>query len=91
MTSAPQDDAPDVRQWLRDLQHDSFWVRERAAEALGYSRSPEAIRGLQNALSDTTSTVRARAAEALARIGSEHALASLFNTLVQPGLNMLPV
>ncbi|MDH3603346.1 MAG: HEAT repeat domain-containing protein [Candidatus Tectomicrobia bacterium] len=81
MVSASQDDAPDVGQLLQDLRDDRFWVRERAAEALGHRRSQDAIAGLRRALEDTTSTVSKRAAEALARIGSEQAHASLFDTL----------
>ena len=81
MGSASQDDAPDVSQLLQALRDDRFWVRERAAEALGQSRSQDAIAGLLRALEDTTSTVGRRAAEALARIGSDQAVDGLLDTL----------
>jgi HEAT repeat protein len=81
MSSASQDNTPDVNRLLQDLQDDRFWVREQAAEALGYSASQAAIAGLLHALEDKTSTVRERAAEALARIGSEPALTGLLGTL----------
>lgn len=81
MVSASQDGAPDVSQLLQALQDDQFWIRERAAEALGYCHSQDAIAGLLQALDDTASTVRRLAAEALARIGSEQALAGLLETL----------
>src|SRR5687767_38618 len=81
MNSASQDNTPDVSQLLQDLRDDRFWVRERAAEALGYRGSQAAISGLLRALQDVTSTVRERAAESLARIGSEQALAGLLDTL----------
>ncbi|ETX07360.1 HEAT repeat domain-containing protein [Candidatus Entotheonella palauensis] len=87
MTFASQADAPDISQLLHALRSDSFWVRERAAEALGHSRSQDAIADLVGALEDTTSTVRERAAEALARIGSEQALAGLFDTLGEEKAN----
>ena len=85
--SAAPGDAPDVRQLLQALRDDSFWVRERAAEALGHSRSPDAIPGLLHALQDTTSTVRERAAEALIRMGSEQALTGLLKTLGEEKAN----
>jgi HEAT repeat protein len=81
MTSASPDHTPDVKELLRDLRDDRFWVRERAAETLGYRRSQAAITGLLAALGDVTSTVRERAAEALVRIGSEEALTRLHDTL----------
>lgn len=80
MVSASQDDAPDISQLLQALRDDQFWVRERAAEALGQSGSQDAVAGLLQALEDRTSTVRTRAAEALARIGSDQALAGLLDT-----------
>jgi HEAT repeat protein len=81
MTSASQDNVSDVSQLLKDLRDDRFWVRERAAETLGYRRSQAAVTGLLAALGDATSTVRDRAAEALVRIGSEEALTGLHDTL----------
>ncbi|PON12124.1 hypothetical protein C2W62_41265 [Candidatus Entotheonella serta] len=86
-TSSSQGHAPDIGLLLRDLRHDAFWIRERAAEALGDSRSPEAVSGLLSALADATSTVRERVAEALARIGSDQALAGLKETLGEKEAN----
>jgi HEAT repeat protein len=79
--AASPDDDSNLRQLLQDLQNDAFWVRERAAEALGRHASPEAIAALQGALDDATATVRERAAEALGRIGSDPALAGLADAL----------
>jgi HEAT repeat protein len=86
-TSVARDGEPDLHPLLQALRDDAFWVREKAAEALGASRSPDAVSGLLSALEDRTSTVRERAAEALARIGSERALRGLSATLGEKKAN----
>ncbi|NEP94476.1 NACHT domain-containing NTPase, partial [Okeania sp. SIO2F5] len=66
-----------IRRLIPLLEHSNFFVRGRAAEALGKIGSETVIPELVQSLEDSDSYVRSRAAFALSKIGSETAIEAL--------------
>ncbi|MEH2128935.1 HEAT repeat domain-containing protein [Nostoc sp.] len=63
------------------LQDEDFYVRMRAADALGKIGNQEGVSALIKALQDEDSDVRMRAAEALGKIGNQEAVSALIKAL----------
>jgi HEAT repeat protein len=68
-----------MAQWIAELSPDVSWGdRQMAAKKLGYSRNPEALPGLLNALqADPFWMVRCAIIQALERIGDPSAIHTL--------------
>lgn len=70
-----------ISKLLKCLEDSEYYVRTKAAEALGKTHSNNAIDPLVKALSDQESSVRYRAAYALGQIATEDAMKALLKAL----------
>lgn len=77
---------------LQALKHEEWLVRLHAIEALGKTKSPEAVEPLLFVLfNDRDTALREDAVRALGDIGDERAVEFLFTVLKEPGLRPLAV
>jgi len=77
---------------LTALTHTEWLVRLHAVEALGKTRSPEAVNPLLSVLfNDRDRAVREDAVRALGQIGDPRALESLVTAMKEPGLRPLAI
>ena len=77
---------------LRALSHEEWLVRLHAVEALGKTRSPEAVDPLLSVLfNDRDRAVREDAVRALGQIGDNRAVEFLMTVMREPGFRRLAV
>lgn len=83
---------PAIPSLVSALRHEEWLVRLHAVEALGKTRSPQAVEPLLSALfNDQDSAVREDAARALGEIGDPRAVEYLCTILCEPALRTVAV